>query len=77
MNSVAGSMTPWNMSTIMMYQSLNRPGGGLRELGPLADVALTSAGVTFLPGHFLYVDLYGIVVAESELNLDCRAGGCA
>ncbi len=34
------------------------------------DVPVTFAGVTFTPGHYLYADLDGIVVAPHELTLD-------
>ena len=32
------------------------------------DVAVTFAGITFTPGHYLYADLDGLVVSPEELN---------
>jgi len=42
-----------------------------RGLGDAA-VPATFAGVNFIPGHYLYGDLDGIVVSATELTLDSR-----
>jgi regulator of ribonuclease activity A len=38
------------------------------------DVAVTFAGVTFVPGHYLYADDDGIVVAANRLDAEAGAG---
>ncbi len=39
-----------------------------RGLGDV-DVPVRFAGVSFVPGHWLYADANGVLVAETELNL--------
>ena len=33
------------------------------------DIAVTFAGATFVPGHYLYADVDGIIVSPRELSL--------
>eukprot|EP00952_Eustigmatos_sp_NYUAD-ZCMA_P007066 30116-Eustigmatos_ZCMA.PRE.1 len=35
------------------------------------DVDVSFCGVTFVPGHFVYADDDGVVVAEKDYRLSC------